>query len=197
MDITTPEYWNSRYLNNSTPWDIGYASPPITEYFQSEVDLKSQILIPGAGNAHEAEWLWKQGYKNVWVVDIAAKPLENLKERIPDFPLDQLIHMDFFELSRPFDIIVEQTFFCALPPAMRKDYALKMKELLPSHGRLAGVLFNFPLTTEGPPFGGSQTEYQELFSEHFNILHLEACRNSIKPRMGRELFIELAPLHDK
>ena len=76
---------------------------------------------------------------------------------------------------------------------MRPDYARKMAEILHPKARLMGVFFDFPLTAEGPPFGGDSEEYLKLFAPHFKILHLEPCRNSIKPRLGRELFVQLTP----
>jgi SAM-dependent methyltransferase len=190
-DITSPDYWNSRYLDSNTPWDIGYASPPIIEYMEKKVEKSARILIPGAGNAHEAAWLWENGYRNTWVVDIAEKALENIKEGVPEFPESHLLHKDFFALEEQFDIVVEQTFFCALPPDWRPKYVSKMREVLSPEGLLFGVLFKFPLTSEGPPFGGSKEEYEKLFVPHFKIQKMELCRNSIKPRMGNELFFEL------
>jgi hypothetical protein len=44
-----------------------------------------------------------------------------------------------------------------------------MASLLNPKGKLVGLLFDFPLTTEGPPFGGSTSEYLNLFSDKFNI----------------------------
>ena len=99
-----------------------------------------------------------------------------------------MIHSDFFTLNTTFDLILEQTFFCALPPEMRTQYVEKMASLLNPKGKLAGLLFDFPLTTEGPPFGGSATEYLNLFSDKFTIKTLEKAHNSIKPRQNKELF---------
>ncbi|MGB5498160.1 MAG: SAM-dependent methyltransferase, partial [Maribacter sp.] len=116
-------------------------------------------------------------------------PLDNLKNRIPHFPKDRLIHLDFFDLQESnFDLILEQTFFCALDPNLRQAYANKMKNLLREDGKLAGLFFDFPLTDKGPPFGGDINEYKELFLEHFKIKTLERAYNSIKPRNGNELF---------
>ena len=61
--------------------------------------------------------------------------------------------------------------------------------MLNKGGKLVGLLFDFPLTEEGPPFGGSLEEYKNTFSKQFNIKILETSFNSIKPRLGRELFI--------
>ncbi len=63
-----------------------------------------------------------------------------------------------------------------------------MHELLTERGKISGLLFNFPLTEEGPPFGGSVEEYINLFSNTFSIKTLKLAYNSIKPRANKELF---------
>ena len=181
-------YWENKYHENATGWDIGYASAPLTDYFNQLRDKKLKILIPGGGNCYEAEYLFEQGFENIFVIDIAEQPLKNLKARFPNFPDHQLIHDDFFNHQGTYDLIVEQTFFCALDPAMRQKYADKIADLLTENGKLAGLLFDFELTEDGPPFGGSTAEYLPLFSQKFTIKKLERCYNSIKPRNGRELF---------
>ncbi len=90
-----------------------------------------------------------------------------------------------------FDLIIEQTFFCALDPALRQKYFDKMHSLLKPGGKLAGVLFNCQFDTATAPFGGTKEEYKQYFEKQFKINVYEECRNSIKPRIGRELFINL------
>jgi hypothetical protein len=182
------EFWTQRYEQNQTGWDIGEISRPLKEYIDQLEDKSIKILIPGAGNAYEAEYLFKQGFKNVYVADISEKPLQNLIARVPTFPKNQLLNINFFEIEDKFDLILEQTFFCALPIDSRKDYAKKTAELLKQNALLNGLLFSFPLTEDGPPFGGSKEEYLTYFSPYFEIL--ETCYNSIKPRQGNELFFK-------
>jgi len=122
------------------------------------------------------------------VIDLAISPLENLKKRVPDFPKEHLLQGDFFKHNSQYDLIIEQTFFCALDPVLRNSYVAKMASLLKPKGKLIGLLFNFELTEQGPPFGGSVEEYQKRFSKYFKIKVLESAFNSIKPRSGRELF---------
>lgn len=181
-------YWENKYLNNKTGWDIGYISTPIKEYTNQLKDKNISILIPGAGNGHEVEYLYHQGFKNITVIDIAEIPLKNLAEKIPDFPKENLINQDFFDHKNTYDLIIEQTFFCALDPFLRSNYVTKMKSLLKEGGKLIGLLFDFKLTDVGPPFGGSKEEYLTLFSKLFNIKTLEKSHNSIKPRKEREFF---------
>lgn len=185
------QYWTDRYLTGNTPWNIGNASTPLTGYLQNYTHKNARILIPGAGNAYEAEWLWNNGFRNTYVADLSEYPLKDLQQRVPDFSDDNLLLKDFFEIEDQFDLIVEQTFFCALHPEQRESYARKMLELLKPGGQLIGVLFKFELTENGPPYGGDLEEYHKLFAQYFRIHKLENCYNSIKPRMGNELFIHL------
>jgi len=182
-------FWDNKYTNEKLGWDIGYISTPLKSYIDQLADKNLKILIPGAGNGYEVEYLFNRGFTNIHVVDIARQPLVNLKNRIPLFPEDQLIHLNFFELRESnFDLILEQTFFCALDPGLREAYAIKMNDLLRENGKLSGLLFDFPLTGKGPPFGGNINEYKKLFIGHFKIKTLERAYNSIKPRNGNELF---------
>jgi hypothetical protein len=184
-------YWSNRYQLCETGWDIGCVSPPLQAYIDQlpESAKQRRILIPGAGNAYEAEYLWQQGFRHVFVADIAAEPLANLRTRVPDFPNEQLLEADFFHLNGTFDMVIEQTFFCALHPTLRADYAHKMHELIAPGGKLVGVLFNAPMNSDRPPFGGHAEEYRRYFDPYFHYKHFSPCYNSIKPRMGNELFI--------
>ena len=182
------DFWEQKYENNKTGWDIGFISTPIKEYINQLKNKELQILIPGGGNSYEAEYLINNGFKFVNVLDIAAQPLKNIATRIPDFPKNNIIHQNFFEHNKTYDLIIEQTFFCALTPELRKNYVDKMYDLLNTNGKLVGLLFDFELTEEGPPFGGSLIGYIQLFYAKFDITVLEKCYNSIKQRQGRELF---------
>jgi SAM-dependent methyltransferase len=182
------EYWQNRYLNNETGWDVKEITQPLKDYIDQLKDKNLSILIPGAGNGYEYEYLIENGFNNITVIDIAEQPLTNIKNRVKNHVAENLVCDDFFNHEKKYDLIIEQTFFCALNPSLRDKYVEKMHELLNPKGKLIGLLFQFPLTEEGPPFGGSENEYVKLFSNNFKIRTLETAYNSIKPREGRELF---------
>lgn len=185
-------YWTERWNSGQTGWDIGYPSPALVDFAMTQIQKDAVILIPGAGNAYEAEALFRMGFRYVYVVDISNIPLQKLAKRCPNFPNNQLIHKDFFDLKNiRADFVLEQTFYCALDPSLRDNYVQKTAELLNPGGQVAGLLFDFPLTNEGPPFGGSYSEYMTRFSKYFDIITLEKCTKSIEPRLGRELFFHL------
>ena len=183
--------WDNRYLNNDIGWDLGEVSPPLKEYFDQLENKELRILIPGGGNSYESEYLFNKGFKNVFVVDISITALENIKKRVPSFPDSQLIQKDFFDVDLKFDLIIEQTFFCALNPNLRQNYASKMQQILSENGKLVGLFFDAPLYTNRPPFGGSKKEYLTYFKDLFKIETFEKCYNSVKSRIGKELFIKL------
>jgi methyl halide transferase len=56
---------------------------------------------------------------------------------------------------------------------------------------LMGLLFDTTFEKAGPPFGGSREEYRLYFAPYFDFLHFETATNSIPPRQGKELFMEL------
>lgn len=184
-------YWENRYQESTDRWDLGEISPPIKKYIDQLENKELKILIPGAGNSYEAEYLFKKGFENVYVSDLASSPLENLISRIPEFPSTQLLHINFFEIKMKFDLIIEQTFFCALDPSLRDQYVSKTSQLLNEKGKLVGLLFDVPLYKDHPPFGGNKQEYVDRFSSYFVINTMEPSTNSIDSRAGRELFIKL------
>jgi SAM-dependent methyltransferase len=184
-------YWNTRWEKGETGWDIGYAAPAITAYMSAFTDKNAAILIPGCGNAYEAEWLTKQGFANITLIDIAPKAAEQLKEKFQDISAIKVICEDFFQHEGKYDVIIEQTFFCAIYPHRRKEYVQKAASLLNPNGKIIGVLFDKTFETGGPPFGGSATEYRSLFDSLFALHKMERCYNSIPPRSGSELFIQM------
>jgi SAM-dependent methyltransferase len=194
MDLLLDEtYWRTRYTSGQTGWDVGAITTPLLDYFkQLGPPDDRRILIPGAGRGYEAEYLHQQGFANVVVADLAPEALESLRQRVPSFPGKHLVQADFFDLPAepPYDLIVEQTFFCALPRAMRPDYARQCAHLLRPGGKLVGLLFetDFGPSAE-PPFGGTRAEYRTYFEPYFEFVHFDTAYNSIRPRQGRELFI--------
>jgi SAM-dependent methyltransferase len=188
------DFWNDRYLENNIGWDLEKISPPIVKYFDQVENKDLKILIPGAGNSHEAEYLFEKGFKNVTVIDLSPQAINSFQNRVPDFPVENTIVGDFFELNDQFDVIVEQTFFCALNKVLRPNYVRKTAQLLAPKGKLIGLMFNVPLNEDHPPFGGSVKEYKSLFSAHYNIVTMKECHNSHVSRDKKEIWIQLVKL---
>ncbi|MGR3810717.1 methyltransferase domain-containing protein [Jiulongibacter sp. NS-SX5] len=187
------QFWSERYINKQTGWDLGTVSPPIKAYIDQLSNKDISILIPGCGNSYEAEYVLSKGFKKVTLVDISEVLVAQLKGKFAAEIAEgrcEVIHANFFDLKGTFDLVIEQTFFCAIDPDLRKEYAVKMAELLVKGGKIAGVLFEMN-KPDGPPFGGNREEYKTYFEPYFEIKTMEPCFNSIDSRAGKELFVLL------
>lgn len=186
------QYWNNRYINGETGWDMGKVSPPLKAYIDQLYNRDIRILIPGGGNSYEAAYLAGQAFSDVTVLDIAPVLVEKLQKTFARTRV-KVLEEDFFAHTGTYDLVLEQTFFCALPPSRRADYVKHMYSLIRYGGHLAGVLFDRTFPQDGPPFGGDEAEYRELFSPYFDIKTLYPCYNSHPARQGSELFINFMP----
>ena len=74
-------FWNNRWISGQTGWDIGYASPAITDYFSKVEDKNAKILIPGCGNAYEAQALFDMGFTDITILDISDEAVKRLKQK--------------------------------------------------------------------------------------------------------------------
>jgi SAM-dependent methyltransferase len=190
-------YWNERWEQDDTGWDVGYAAPAICNYVDKHIlDKEASILIPGCGNAYEAAYLASAGYTNITIIDIAPILIKNLQQKFKKYPNVNVIHGDFFLHKGQYDFIIEQTFFCALPVDMRSHYVLQCATLLKENGIIFGLLFNKDFVTEGPPFGGHEAEYQSLFQPYFSMQQMAITQDSILPRKGTELFFVMKKLNN-
>lgn len=190
-NFLSKDYWNNRYEAEETSWDLKTISPPLKAYIDQLRDKNISILIPGCGSGYEAEYLLKQGFQHVTVIDFAPLVVKKMQTYMSEYQNINIICADFFTHTHQYNLILEQTFFCAINPSLRTKYVQKMSELLTKNGKLVGLLFGvqFP---NNPPFGGSREEYVDLFSNTFNINLLEPCYNSVNPRAGNELFFNFS-----
>src|SRR5574343_699810 len=129
-DFLSPEYWSQRYENQQHGWDLGQISPPIKAYIDQLTDKNLKILIPGCGSGHEGSYLWKEGFRNVHMLDFSELALKMFMSNNPDFPKEQIHCSDFFQHEEKYDLIIEQTLFCALDTNLRSKYAEHVASLL-------------------------------------------------------------------
>ena len=168
-------YWDSRYQSDNIGWDIGFVSPAIKNWFDIQENKDLHILIPGAGSGYEVSYAHKIGFKNVFYMDISSEAVALFKSKNKSFPENRILSSDFFDLnlSSHFDIIIEQTFFCAQSPSRRVKYVKKTHDLLRKKGQIVGLLFGINFQKNGPPFGGDIVQYQKLFESKYEIEKLQ------------------------
>ena len=82
-----PKYWEERYkLQKGVVFDWledYYTLKPIIEEIRLNKE-NSKTLVLGCGNAEFSEHMYKDGYKNIYNIDIASNIIDIMKDRNKD-----------------------------------------------------------------------------------------------------------------
>jgi hypothetical protein len=185
-DSGTPEFWDEHFRQKHTPWDRGGVQGAFRRF--ASRTQRRPVLIPGCGSAHEALWLAQNGW-TVRAIDFSMAAVAAARDQLG--ALAPLVEQaDFFTYRPPFDPgwIYERAFFCALPPARRREYVARMADLLVPGGLLAGF-FYFGEADKGPPFGIARPELAALCAPYFDLIEDEAVDDSLPVFAGRERWL--------
>ncbi len=184
-DPATPAFWDVRFDAAFTPWDQGGVPQGLIDFVQAQPQ-PLRTLIPGCGSAHEVRFLAERGWP-VLAVDFSASAVAHARQLLGPHA-GHVQEADFFGTTlQPgqFDLIYERAFMCALPRAMRADWATRVAELLAPGALLAGFFF-FDDTPKGPPFGISPAELDELLLPAFECIETRVPPDSIPVFAGKE-----------
>ena len=81
--------------------------------------------------------------------------------------------------------VYDRAALIAMPPAMRRDYAVRMAELTdPGTPVLLVAPFSLKDPDSGPPFAVAETEVRDIFATHFAIDILESERVTVDQDPG-------------
>jgi len=175
--------WESLYQQGQTGWDRGKVSPNLNYWLAQGLLKPCRILIPGCGNGYEVLALAQYGFEVV-AIDIAATPIENLRQKLKDKEHKvELVHADFFtwQCQTPFDAIYEQTSLCALQPKQWINYEQCLRHWLKPQGKLFAQFMQTG-QEDGPPFHCDISAMKDIFnaeqwlwSERYetNVIHSE------------------------
>ncbi len=166
------------------PWDAGKVPASLQEYALN-LSPRARVLIPGCGSAYEACYLAENGF-DVLAIDFSAAAVDLAKKNLSRFS-DIVRLADFFEFDygKPYDVIYERAFLCALPPRLWPQYTPRMAQLLRPGGELAGFFF-FQETERGPPFGTTPDSLHALLDPCFELVEDKAVTDSIRVFQGLE-----------
>ena len=118
-----------------------------------------------------------------------------MKRKVKEENVDiNILNNDIFNMKKYygyFDMILEYTFFCAIPPSSRMKYIKTVFRLLNKNGTFIGILLpiNKSLDEGGPPFGVNLSKTLDMFLKYFKIIDCYKSPLSIEPRSGNEQFI--------
>lgn len=184
------DFWEARYQNGTTQWDLGKSAPPFVHLLsQPDAPAQGRAVVLGCGRGHDA-LLFAHHRFDVVGVDYAPSAIAAASKaaKAQDLTI-QFIERDIFELlpdyTQQFDYVIEHTCFCALEPRLRDRYIDLAQALLKPQGHLIGLFFthNRP---GGPPYGSTPAEIVQRFSRHFQILSLEPTPYSVESRQNEE-----------
>lgn len=193
----TPDFWESRYQEGTTRWDLGQAAPAFVSLLESEAaPPPGKTIVLGCGRGYDA-LLFAQAGHEVVAVDFAPSAIAEARELAQQANLTvEFLQRDIFNLppsyTHTFDYVIEHTCFCALDPEKRPDYINLVSSLLKPTGELLAIFFTHQ-RSGGPPYGIQPSEIEELFTPQFEIIQLELIQNSVPSREGEEHFGRLRP----
>jgi thiopurine S-methyltransferase len=187
-----PEFWHQRWAANQ----IGFHQQEINSHLQRHwqgLDLPSdsRILVPLCGKSLDMIWLREQGHAVVGIeistVAVEAFFAENGLTPVVRQETDyscwsydgiELYCGDFFSLHTAqlgtLAGCYDRAALIAIPAAQRPRYAGHLASLLPAASRGLLVTLEYrQAEMNGPPFAVARAEVNRLFSDTFDIEHLE------------------------
>jgi SAM-dependent methyltransferase len=184
-----PVDWEARYRAGETPWDKGYAAPPLAAFLAVH-PLSGMVLVPGCGPAHDVRALASQGECEVTGLDLSARALQIARAH-PLVGTERYVEGDLFALPREwdahFDWVVEHTCFCAIPPASRADYVEAISRVLKPGGHFLAIFFLDPGVEQGPPHGATREEIAGLFDPDLELIEEWIPSDVFPGREGGEI----------
>ena len=181
--------WQGHYESDDLGWDLGEVAPSFVKLWEEGKLPLGKVIIPGCGRGHEAIFLAEKGF-DVTGIDLAEGAVTFLANTLKERNLaGRVLRQDFFSLDDShngvYDLALEHTFFCAIPPRQRQDYCLTVARLLKPGGVLAGLFYN---TGEegGPPYNTAREDIETIFSKTFEIQELYKSPWSTPQRKDKE-----------
>ena len=183
------DYWEQRYQEGTSRWDLGQVAPPFVTLLNSPTAPPAgQAAVLGCGRGYDAIFLAEHGFEVVGFdfapSAIAAATGLAQSTGSPAKFLQRDI-FDLAEFSGAFNYVIEHTCFCAIDPSQRPAYVQMVRTLLQPEGELIS-LFWAHSRPEGPPFGVTLAAIQQYFETDFEILSLVPVTDSVPERQGEE-----------
>ena len=145
----------------------------------------------GCGEGHDAAYFAQAGHV-VTAVDFSKEAIERGKKKYGEVEGLTFYQEDVFKLpqewNHTFDLVVEHTCFCAVPPDQRDEFVRTWRRMLHEEGQLMGLFFSMEKRA-GPPYGATEWELRKRLQPYFQFLFWGRWRKSLPQRQGRELFI--------
>lgn len=159
-----PTTWDNAWKEKITPWDMGAVQPSLKEVIEESgiaFPQTGRALVPGCGTGYDVFYLAQRGLKATGM-DISETAVEAANRERSKYPKEVIdnssfLSTDFFTFTPPnderFDLIVDHTFFVAIPPSLRPAWGAQMSSLLKPGGLLITLVYPILQPTDtGPPY---------------------------------------------
>lgn len=191
-NIETPDHWSNVYKTEENPgWNLNSAAEGFKDMLPRLKLPKSRILVLGAGEGHDAALFAEAGHV-VTAVDFSKEAITRGQKKYGHLENLSFYEYNIFHLpqewNHSFDLVVEHTCFCAIPPDQRNEIVRLYRRMLHEEGQLMAVFFAMEKRS-GPPFGSTEWEIRKRTEPHFQYLFWGRLRSSLPKRLGRELFV--------
>jgi len=183
--------WEQLWKEGVTPWDGQGVTPAVAHLLKTNQLRDGKILVPGCGSGYDVVAMGSPT-RTVTGLDISPSALQQAQlfaEKSPQAQFVQFQSGDFFTFApaSKFDTVFDYTFFCALDPSMRPQWAEKMAELLALDGELITLMFPLDEHEGGPPFAVSLEAYEKVLAPWgFRLVSCDADVPSAEGRRGLE-----------
>ncbi len=190
--IQHPQYWLNVYQSQPNPdWNLNEAAEAFKDMLPRLKLPKSRILVLGCGEGHDAALFARAGHL-VTAVDFSKEAINRGRQKYGDIEKLTFHELNIFRIPQDwnfsFDVVVEHTCFCAVPPDQRNELVRLYRRMLHEEGQLLAVFFTMEKRA-GPPYGASEWEIRKRTEQGFHYLFWGRLRNSIPDRLGSELFV--------
>ncbi len=188
--MPTSTDWEGKYLAGDTPWEKGAGSPGLEDFLDKHPTLtRGSVLVPGCGTGHDVRTFARHGF-HATGMDLAPSAIRLAREYTEAAGLHADFQLGNFVSDPPersVDWIFEHTLYCAIDPADRDRYAEAVTRRLTPGGHFLAVHYMID-DPDGPPFGCTQPELMDRFSNAFELLESWVPR-SYPNRLGLELML--------
>jgi thiopurine S-methyltransferase len=181
------DFWKQRWQQKQIGFHLDQVNANLLRHWHElAVPSGSQVLVPLCGKS--LDMLWLQNQHKVLGVECSAvavseffseNKLDYTQQALGEFNLFrtnniELWQGDFFAMpAQAFEqvrAVYDRASLVALPPDMRRQYAQKLVQVLPSRASILLVVMEYnQQLMSGPPFSVSMEEVQDLFGQNYAI----------------------------
>ena len=170
--------WSIRYATNEIPWDLGQAHNELLTRLEHDPTLGLErigsALVPGCGSGYDAAALADNGW-DVTALDFAGSAQQLVEEKLDGRGRFVLADLFKYQADEPFDLVLDHTCFCAIPPQRRAEFGKVMDRVIRPGGLFISIVFpdGKPMEHGGPPHGMTVHDLTSSLGDPFQLLNDE------------------------